>query len=120
VFLSPRSTSACWRGARRLSLTSYHTNRPGACRDLHVGRHILPKAIRDYIQTVQSCLDYIVEADAGVTLAQKVSFFQEARHAFGRTALVLSGGGALGAFHLVCFEIASIRMGLMSHPMRSW
>jgi hypothetical protein len=103
-----------WRG-RRLLVTVTRTVRTSILtwrRDIHNGRHILPKAIRDYISTVQSCLDYIVEADAGVTLASKVSFFQEARHAFGRTALVLSGGGALGAFHLV--------RQLVSPPFRPW
>lgn len=29
-----------------------------------------------------------------------MEFIKEARHAFGRTALVMSGGGALGSFHL--------------------
>lgn len=36
-----------------------------------------------------------------VTLTDKLTFLRETRHAFGRTALVLSGGGALGAFHVV-------------------
>lgn len=34
-------------------------------------------------------------------LEEKISFLREARHAFGRTALVLSGGGSFGAFHMV-------------------
>ena len=36
-----------------------------------------------------------------MALKDKESFIRLTRHAFGRTALVLSGGGALGAFHLV-------------------
>lgn len=32
---------------------------------------------------------------------EKLNFFRETRHAFGRTALLLSGGGGLGSFHLV-------------------
>ncbi len=28
-------------------------------------------------------------------------FFREVRHAYGRTALLLSGGGSLGSFHIV-------------------
>jgi hypothetical protein len=36
-----------------------------------------------------------------LALADKLGFMRETRHAFGRTALVLSGGGALGAFHIV-------------------
>jgi TAG lipase/steryl ester hydrolase/phospholipase A2/LPA acyltransferase len=34
-------------------------------------------------------------------MEEKLSFFRETRHAFGRTALLLSGGGGLGSFHLV-------------------
>jgi TAG lipase/steryl ester hydrolase/phospholipase A2/LPA acyltransferase len=33
-------------------------------------------------------------------MEEKLSFFRETRHAFGRTALLLSGGGGLGSFHL--------------------
>lgn len=33
-------------------------------------------------------------------LEDKLNFLREARHAFGRTALVLSGGGSFGAYHL--------------------
>jgi hypothetical protein len=71
------------------------------CRNIHHQFHILPKPIRTYIHTVKVCLDYIAQARTGPDLKTKLSFFQETRHAFGRTALVLSGGGALGAFHLV-------------------
>lgn len=39
--------------------------------------------------------------DAGLDMEEKLSFFRETRHAFGRTALLLSGGGGLGSFHLV-------------------
>jgi hypothetical protein len=38
---------------------------------------------------------------AELPLEDKLNFLREARHAFGRTALVLSGGGSFGAFHLV-------------------
>lgn len=41
--------------------------------------------------------------DAGLDMEEKLSFFRETRHAFGRTALLLSGGGSLGSFHLVRF-----------------
>jgi hypothetical protein len=74
-----------------------------ACREIHRQYHILPKTIRQYIKCISSCLDYILSAQCdNLTLADKYQFFAEMRHAFGRTALVLSGGGALGAFHLVC------------------
>eukprot|EP00955_Chlamydomonas_euryale_P042509 352337-Chlamydomonas_euryale.AAC.1 len=35
--------------------------------------------------------------------SEKLAFFRETRHAFGRTALLLSGGGVYGTFHMgVC------------------
>ncbi len=39
--------------------------------------------------------------EAELPLDEKVSFFKVTRHAFGRTALLLSGGGGLGTFHMV-------------------
>lgn len=35
-----------------------------------------------------------------ITMADKLSFFNETRHAFGRSALLLSGGATLGLYHL--------------------
>lgn len=69
------------------------------CRNIYNNRHILPKPIHDYISTVSSCLDFVADFDS-TDMSSKLKFFQEVRHAFGRTALVLSGGGALGSFHL--------------------
>lgn len=38
-----------------------------------------------------------------VSTAEKLSFFNETRHAFGRSALLLSGGATLGLYHIgVC------------------
>lgn len=37
---------------------------------------------------------------ADMALDEKLAFLRESRHAFGRTALVLSGGGSFGAFHM--------------------
>ena len=39
---------------------------------------------------------------------ERWEFIKLTRHAFGRTALVLSGGGALGAFHLVRHTLTGI------------
>ena len=39
--------------------------------------------------------------DPSMRVKERWEFIKLTRHAFGRTALVLSGGGALGAFHLV-------------------
>eukprot|EP00803_Ostreobium_quekettii_P009303 evm.model.scf_1138.2 EVM.evm.TU.scf_1138.2 scf_1138:9405-15236(-) len=61
----------------------------------------VPEPIRDYLDEVKRHLKFIVEGDIpNFGLRDRVSFLQEARHTFGRTALLLSGGGALGAFHL--------------------
>jgi TAG lipase / steryl ester hydrolase / phospholipase A2 / LPA acyltransferase len=74
-----------------------------ACREIHRTRRILPQPIRDYIHTVNSTLEFLAESDAVGPLEQRLKLFQEIRHTFGKTALVLSGGGALGTFHLVRF-----------------
>lgn len=60
----------------------------------------VPAPIRDYLEEVKRQILHILQTPLYPT-ADKLSFLQEARHAFGRTALLLSGGGALGAFHLV-------------------
>lgn len=62
----------------------------------------VPAPIRDYVNEVRRQLEFITaEAQPDFGLREKLSFLQETRHTFGRTALLLSGGGALGAFHLV-------------------
>ena len=62
----------------------------------------MPPPIREYTQEVQHHLEYLTNYEGlELPLSDKLSFLRETRHAFGRTALVLSGGGALGAFHVV-------------------
>ena len=63
----------------------------------------MPEPIREYINEVKQHLETLTHAEEGrqFTLEHKMNFLRETRHAFGRTALVLSGGGALGAFHVV-------------------
>ena len=62
----------------------------------------MPEPIREYIEEVQKHLEGVTAYDGpDITLEGKLNFLRETRHAFGRTALVLSGGGALGAFHIV-------------------
>ena len=39
-------------------------------------------------------------ADDEIAMAEKLEFFRRASHCFGRTALMLSGAGALGPFHV--------------------
>lgn len=66
---------------------------------LHEHFPIVPGAIREYIDEVRAQLEDITHSP-DLPLAEKAAFLKETRHAFGRTALVLSGGGALGTFHL--------------------
>lgn len=61
----------------------------------------MPKLINDYIGEVSGQLKMICESNSDeLTLEEKLAFVHETRHAFGRTALLLSGGAALASFHL--------------------
>ena len=57
-------------------------------------------------------------AHAELPLDEKLNFLREARHAFGRTALVLSGGGSFGAFHLA--SILGFPSPALSGPAFFW
>lgn len=60
---------------------------------------VSPEPIRQYLGQVRQSLMDIAHSD-GVPIEQRLVFLRETRHAFGRTALVLSGGGSFGSFHL--------------------
>ena len=63
---------------------------------------MVPEPIREYIDEVRLHLQHLTDYEGyDLSLEEKLNFLRETRHAFGRTALVLSGGGALGAFHVV-------------------
>ncbi|MCC2616226.1 DUF3336 domain-containing protein [Aestuariibacter halophilus] len=56
--------------------------------------------IEEFIDQVCASLDAIYEADEKeVDFYEKLSFFEETAHAFGRSCLMLSGGAGLGFFH---------------------
>lgn len=57
------------------------------------------KNVETYIRTVRKALQ-ILAKHPDLSLEEKLVFFKETRHAFGRTALLLSGGGQLGLFHM--------------------
>jgi predicted acylesterase/phospholipase RssA len=40
-----------------------------------------------------------------ITIHQKVKFFSEIRHWYGRTALMFSGGASMGVYHLGCIKV---------------
>lgn len=74
-----------------------------------------PQPIKDYIQEVKEQLCMLTDwPEAGVSAEEKLNFFREVRHAYGRTALLLSGGGGLGTFHIVstCSWVAGCLPGL--------
>jgi NTE family protein len=57
--------------------------------------------ITGYIHELAGAIELVARAgDAEISLLEKHEFFERARHCFGRSALMLSGGGALGPFHL--------------------
>lgn len=59
------------------------------------------KLIDEYLEEVCTCLQWIRETDfPNFTLVQKLEFFERTHQAFGHSALMLSGGAALGMFHL--------------------
>ncbi|KAI4381531.1 hypothetical protein MLD38_007596 [Melastoma candidum] len=69
--------------------------------ELHKDRLHVPKLIKDYIDEVSTQLRMVCESDSEeLSLEEKLAFMHETRHAFGRTALLLSGGASLGAFHI--------------------
>ncbi len=56
--------------------------------------------IEEFINQVCLSLDFIYQADEReVDFYEKLSFFDETAHAFGRSCLMLSGGAGLGFFH---------------------
>lgn len=54
--------------------------------------------IEEYIAEVCEALDFIYQAE-DITFYEKLSFFDETSHAFGRSCIMLSGGAGLGFFH---------------------
>lgn len=69
--------------------------------ELHKGRLHVPRLIKEYIDEVSTQLRMVCDSDSEeLSLEEKLAFMHETRHAFGRTALLLSGGASLGAFHV--------------------
>ncbi|HNC69126.1 MAG TPA: patatin-like phospholipase family protein, partial [Pseudomonadales bacterium] len=59
------------------------------------------KLIEDYIAEISNALEYLAPRDLeSIPWVERVEFFQRASHCYGRSALMLSGGGTLGFFHL--------------------
>lgn len=58
------------------------------------------RLIQDYIDEICDALEYLSPRYfKGISWADRIEFFQRASHCYGRSALMLSGGGTLGYFH---------------------
>lgn len=58
------------------------------------------RLIQEFLDEVCSALDFIYHADEhDVDFHEKLAFFEETTHAYGRSCLMLSGGAGLGFFH---------------------
>ena len=51
-----------------------------------------------------------------VTVAEKLSFFNETRHSYGRSALMFSGGASLGMYHCGVIKVRSIAAPAAKSP----
>eukprot|EP00887_Chlorella_sp_A99_P000538 scaffold17.g538.t1 len=59
---------------------------------------VVPRSVTEYIEEVKRALEFIAGAP-DLAIDDKLAFLRELRHAHGRSALVLSGGGSLGFHH---------------------
>jgi predicted acylesterase/phospholipase RssA len=59
------------------------------------------KLIEEYVDEIVESIEHIAELDASqIDYEERLDFFHRASLCYGRTALMLSGGGALGHFHI--------------------
>lgn len=57
--------------------------------------------VSDYVRELAGALEQLADADEEIlSFDRKLAFFRRARQAFGNCALMLSGAGSLGPFHL--------------------
>lgn len=71
--------------------------------------------VERYHETVAMALNYICDSSISeeeIPTDAKLAFFNETRHSYGRTALLLSGGAYLGYYHMGVVK-ALFREGLM-------
>lgn len=66
--------------------------------NLHDHFLFIPDTILNYIAKVKEQLTIIKESS--IPQDEKLKFFLETRHSYGRTALLMSGGASLGTFHM--------------------
>lgn len=67
----------------------------------HQAKFGTKKLIEQYIDEIDDSLRYLAELDSGeIDVQEKIDFFYRANICYGRSALMLSGGGVLGFYHL--------------------
>eukprot|EP00606_Chrysophyceae_sp_TOSAG23-5_P001038 GSChrysophyteH2.ASY1.ANO1.71.1 assembled CDS len=75
------------------------------------------KIVEHYHNTISTALEYICDTeDVDIPDEAKLAFFNEARHAYGRTGLALSGGAFLGYYQAGVMK-ALFRQGLLPRVM---
>lgn len=63
--------------------------------------HGTKELIEEFQYEMLKSLDFIIEFDEKLyPFSKKLEFFSEAKHSYGRTALMLSGGASLGSYHI--------------------
>jgi len=73
----------------------------GSSKLQHEARSGTKKLIEDYVDEIVHALNHLAELDTDqVSSREKQEFFYRANHCYGRSALMLSGGGVLGFYHL--------------------
>lgn len=69
--------------------------------------------VEQYLDEVESTLEYLCDTDFDfINDEKKLKLFRNARNNFGRSALMLSGGGAFGIYHLGIIK-ALLEQGLL-------
>ena len=59
------------------------------------------KLIEDFLEEIHLCLEFLIkQPETKFPLIKKLEFFSEAKHSYGRTALMLSGGAIFGLYHI--------------------
>ncbi len=67
----------------------------------HHAKHGTKKLIEDYVDEIVESIEHIARlAPSQIDYEERLDFFHRASLCYGRTALMLSGGGALGHFHI--------------------
>mmetsp|Transcript_38702 Transcript_38702/g.121293 ORF Transcript_38702/g.121293 Transcript_38702/m.121293 type:complete len:819 (-) Transcript_38702:163-2619(-) len=83
-----------------LARNKYGLLHEGLFNRAHTGTKCL---VEEYHGTVCKALQYIAEEeteDLSIPMEAKLAFFNETRHSYGRSALMLSGGAAMGFYHV--------------------